>query len=79
MNLQTQRDQITEFMKVLSLAHMCETEVFSDKNGNVTKFYNGPSPDEVALVDYACQMKFECIDSTDELIKMQMSIDHKKD
>jgi len=41
-------------MKVLSLAHMCVTEVFADKDGNVTKFYNGPSPDEVALVDYAC-------------------------
>jgi hypothetical protein len=45
----------------------------------VTKFYNGPSPDEVALVDYACQMKFECIESTDELIKMQMSLEYKKD
>lgn len=49
---------------------MCVTEVFSDKLGNVTKFYNGPSPDEVALVDYACQMRFECIESTDELIRM---------
>jgi hypothetical protein len=66
-------------MKVLSLAHMCVTEVFSDKLGNVTKFYNGPSPDEVALVDYACQMRFECIESTDELIRMQMSPDYKKD
>jgi hypothetical protein len=45
----------------------------------VTKLYNGPSPDEVALVDYACQMKFECIESTDELIKMQMSLEYKKD
>lgn len=58
---------------------MCVTEVFTDKQGNVTKFYNGPSPDEVALVDYACQMKFECIESTDELIKMQMSLEYKKD
>ena len=58
---------------------MCVTEVFSDKLGNVTKFYNGPSPDEVALVDYACQMRFECIESSDELIRMQMSIDYKKD
>jgi hypothetical protein len=58
---------------------MCVTEVFSDKLGNVTKFYNGPSPDEVALVDYACQMRFECIESTDELIRMQMSPDYKKD
>lgn len=40
-------------MKILSLAHMCEVEKFTDKSGIASKFYNGPSPDEVALVEFA--------------------------
>ena len=56
-----QKDQITEFMKILGLAHMCVAENFTDKDGVVKKFYNGPSPDEVALVEFACNMNFDCI------------------
>jgi len=37
-------------MKVLSLAHMCVPEFYNDGK---EKFYNGPSPDEVALVEFA--------------------------
>lgn len=48
-------------MKILGLAHMCVAENFTDKDGNVKKFYNGPSPDEVALVEFACNMSFDCI------------------
>lgn len=29
----TQKDQIYEFMKILSLAHMCVAETFTDKKG----------------------------------------------
>jgi len=36
-------------MKILSLAHMCDVENLSE--GKL--FYNGPSPDEVALVEFA--------------------------
>lgn len=61
MKLVYQKDQITEFMKILGLAHMCVAENFTDKDGNVKKFYNGPSPDEVALVEFACNMNFDCI------------------
>ena len=53
LSIQTQRDHVVEFMKVLSLAHMCVPESFTDKKGNKSKFYNGPSPDEVALVEFA--------------------------
>ena len=70
--MQTQRDQIVEFMKILSLSHMCVAESFTDKNGVKQKFYNGPSPDEVALVEYASQMKFDCTLSTDDVVKMEM-------
>lgn len=31
--IQTQKDLVTEFMKILSLAHSCETEFFTDKAG----------------------------------------------
>ena len=57
----TQRDHISEFMKVLSLAHMCVPEFYNDGK---EKFYNGPSPDEVALVEFAAHQKFDCIEST---------------
>lgn len=40
-------------MKILGLAHMCVSEKFTNKDGVVEKFYNGPSPDEVALVEFA--------------------------
>lgn len=36
-------------MKVLALAHGCVPESFL-KDGKKEKFFNGPSPDEVALV-----------------------------
>jgi magnesium-transporting ATPase (P-type) len=57
-------------MKILGLAHMCVAENFTDKDGKQSKFYNGPSPDEVALVDFACSMNFDCISSTDHEILM---------
>lgn len=31
--VETQKDLIGEFMKVLSLAHMCVAEAFTNKNG----------------------------------------------
>lgn len=31
--MKTQKDMVTEFMKVLSLAHMCAVETFSNKDG----------------------------------------------
>lgn len=44
-------------MKTLSLAHMCDVEQSKtlDEKGGITEnlFYNGPSPDEVALVEFA--------------------------
>lgn len=53
---------IIEFMKVLALAHGCVPEFF-EKDGVKSKFFNGPSPDEVALVQYASTMGFDCVDS----------------
>jgi hypothetical protein len=61
---------ISEFMKILSLAHMCAVETFTNKEGDKEKFYNGPSPDEVALVEYAAFMGFDCINSEKDFIDM---------
>ena len=72
MTIKTQKDLVTEFMKILSLAHSCEVEKFTDKDGISQKFYNGPSPDEVALVEFASSMKFDCFASTEEIINMAM-------
>ena len=58
-------------MKILSLAHMCVAETFTDKKGKIQKFYNGPSPDEVALVEFASSMNFDCTSSTDNEVKMK--------
>ena len=61
---------VSEFMKILSLAHMCAVETFTNKEGTIEKFYNGPSPDEVALVEYASYMEFDCINSEKDYISM---------
>jgi phospholipid-transporting ATPase len=66
----SQKDMVTEFMKILSLAHMCAVETFTNKDGKKEKFYNGPSPDEVALVEYACHMNFDCINNDKDFIEM---------
>ena len=58
-------------MKILSLAHMCVAETFTDKKGKTQKFYNGPSPDEVALVEFASSMNFDFTSSTDNEVKMK--------
>ena len=72
LKITSQRELMLEFMKILSLAHMCEPEHFVDREGNDKRFYNGPSPDEVALVDFANSMHFECLESSDEVIKLKM-------
>lgn len=66
MNIKKQVELVNEFMKVLSVAHMCDVE----KKGDGQLFYNGPSPDEVALVEYAQQMKFECTSAQEDQVTL---------
>ena len=47
---------------------MCDVEHISE--GKL--FYNGPSPDEVALVEFAQTQEFECTKSTDDEIQLNM-------
>ena len=60
-------------MKVLSLAHMCMVETFTDKDGNIKKFFNGPSPDEVTLVEFAASKNFDCVSIDDDELKLATS------
>ena len=75
----TKKLLLTEFMKIIGLAHSCDVEKFTDKDGNQNKFFNGPSPDEVALVEYASSMKFDCTDSTDYLVKLIAKLEGAKE
>ena len=68
-NLEKQSDLVREFMKVLCLAHGCVSETFKGPNGQPTRFYNGPSPDEVALVEFAASMEYECTFTGDNEVK----------
>lgn len=72
--LNNQKDMINEFFKILSVAHMCDVE---NKNDG-TAFYNGPSPDEVALVEFAQSQKYECIKASENqmTLKRQADITH---
>jgi hypothetical protein len=47
-------------------------EYYTDSEGTRCKFYNGPSPDEVALVEYAASMEFDCLKSNDDVIQAKL-------
>jgi len=64
---------IIEFMKLLSLAHMCDVETLKGDE----LFYNGPSPDEVALVEFAASMNFKCTYNGDDRLKMKACFNSK--
>lgn len=50
---------------------MCTVEVFKDASGQQQKFYNGPSPDEVALVEFAASRDFVCTHASDDIINVE--------
>lgn len=58
---------------------MCVPESFKDKNDEIHKFFNGPSPDEVALVDFASSMGYDCLQSTDDAISLNYNPDQGKE
>lgn len=52
---------------------MCDVESLKDEE----LFYNGPSPDEVALVEFASSQNFKCTYNSDEMIKMKSNFNNK--
>jgi magnesium-transporting ATPase (P-type) len=66
--LASAKTRLVEFMKVLAIAHECVIEGTGDK-----KFYQGPSPDEIELVEFAKKMGFEAKD----IDKNSVSVSYK--
>jgi len=74
MKIKSQRDLVIEFMKVLSLAHECVPETISTSSGETITFYQGPSPDEVTLVDFAKYQGFDFQQQADSYSLMEMNL-----
>jgi len=66
------QERAQEIMKLLSLCHDCEAEE-SVVNGTKIKFYQGESPDEITLVDFAKDQGFEFNQTNDGKIFTQVS------
>ena len=71
MHFKNQKDLVTEFLKVLTLAHECVPEVVAKDDGTKIVFYQGPSPDEVTLVDFAKNQGFYFKETTDTKILVE--------
>lgn len=71
MVLNNQREWAIEFLKLLALAHECMPESVTDSDGKKKIFYQGPSPDEVTLVDFARQQGLEVLETTDSITKIR--------
>lgn len=66
--LSTNKQQAVEFMKALSTAHDCMVNQYSLKQGIIS--YQGPSPDEVTLVEMAQKHGFEMVNQNDSLVEV---------
>jgi len=62
-SLPTQLDLIKEYFNVLGFTHECIVEKNKDPEDK-TLYYQGPSPDEITLVDAAYHMGFAFIGKT---------------
>ena len=62
-------------MKVLALAHGT-IPTYYEEEGVKKKFYSGPSPDEVALVDFASTQGFDCLESKETEIVAKTPSSH---
>ena len=65
----TQRQLVCEFLKVLALAHECVPETVTKADGTRVVFFQGPSPDEVTLVDFAKSQGFDFREANDASVK----------
>ena len=61
---------VSEFLKCLSVAHDCMVETSKDDK----VVFQGQSPDEIALVEFAQQHGFEFVSSSDENIRVNRNI-----
>lgn len=61
-----QRQKVYEFFKCLVTAHECYPN-----DHKIKISYEGSSPDEITLVDFAQMQGFELIESTEHLIQVK--------
>ncbi|TNV86611.1 hypothetical protein FGO68_gene4748 [Halteria grandinella] len=66
-----QQTLVIEFLKLLSAAHQCMPETKKAAGGGTEIFYQGPSPDEVTLVEFAQQHGFEFFFGNDNFAKVR--------
>ena len=62
--LKTEKAKVQEVIKLLSICHDCEAET-AVVNGEKIMFYQGESPDEITLVDFARMQGFEFLEANE--------------
>jgi phospholipid-translocating ATPase len=62
--LNNDREKAIEAIKLLAICHECVPET-REIDGEKSLFYQGPSPDETTLVDFAQKQGFEFIETSD--------------
>lgn len=64
LTLNNQKERVQEIIKLLSVCHDCEAE-HTTVNGENILFYQGASPDEITLVDFARNQGFEFVEANE--------------
>lgn len=74
LHLSTAKKQAIEFMKALSTAHECMVDQNSRRKDFAELAYQGPSPDEVTLVEFAQRHGYEMVNQNDTVVQVQRKI-----
>ena len=72
LEINSQQKLAKEFLKALSTAHQCMVERSKAKDGSIS--YQGPSPDEVTLVEMAKNHGYDFVEGNDEMLQIQKKI-----
>jgi hypothetical protein len=65
LSLITQRERVHEFLKLLAVAHEVKPTEKLLEDGTYENIFNGPSPDEITLVDFAMNNGLQIISTAD--------------
>ena len=68
---------VREFLQLLATAHECMPEKVTIK-GQDKFFYQGPSPDEVALVEFAAEQGYKLTGTSDTSVTLDI-MEHLKE
>jgi len=72
LKLKSETQKVQELIKLLSICHDCEAEE-ANVNGVHIKFYQGASPDEITLVDFARDQGFEFDEADNKTINITLN------